>query len=943
MFMGAKDNGVIMTPWRSFRATLAIAILFSVTVTGAMGLPTVTTTFPANDQVLLSRTVNVTGTAAGSDDSWTQTTGADFSAGSTSGVLVNSTGKLTLGRTVYDDFNDNSLDAARWTLTPGSGISTTEENEKLRQGGTSTVMGWTYVAARSNGFVSNDTEARLLSLSGSGNSWATSLGLWQDGQNSINIGAHYDWTWSYIKLSCSYALGGAPGEVTLGNLGNNPAPHTFRIRYSSGTVYMYMDGNQAYTMNMNLQNPLIQIATSAVDKSRVDAAWDDVTYPTPDGNFTSRTYDSRSTYPLLTNVAWNSSAPAGTKVSVSIRSGDASDLSDASSWSPVSSGQSSGLPAVKRYLQYRVRLEWTDGLVPPELRDITFSYHKPVAKVEVSVDQQSWLQATGTTSWQASLQVPEDAAFIYSRVTDAAGDTAMRMVRIRVDTTPPVGTILINNGDWATLSPVVSVALNATDRFGIAKMMVSERSDFSGSAWGAYRSNLEWTLSAGDGEKTVYARFQDANGWESDMASDTIMLDTTPPAGSIIINDNASRTNRTAARLTINASDLLGVTEMKVSRNPNFAGTDWTPFNRSMDWTLQSGSGERTVYAMFRNPMGQESAVASDSILLDTEAPSAVLSINNGAPYTNSRLVNARLNATDNTIVASLEIAEDPALAAATLQPYQPDISWTLSPSEGGHTIYARVWDDFLNPGPIVSASITLDLTAPAANIEVPAMVDDYIINVNRGSSDILSGLAYYEIEYRDGSGNWIPWVHVIAGNTSAPSTFSGQDGRTYSFRMRAMDNAGNIGQFVEANNTATVNIPAPAVTITEPFTGATARGALRVKGTAHSGTGPTLRQVQIRIDNGSWETANGTYGWTYEMNTRSLKNGPHTITARSYDGSKYSDEAARSFVVKNPRAEPSVSLENNLPLFLIMAVMLACAGIGIAYLAGRKSRGPPG
>jgi hypothetical protein len=929
-----------MTMRHAFLDIIIVASMISLSASGASGLPAITTTYPADGQLLLSNMVNVTGTAEGSDDDWAQTTADDFAAGDTDFVVVNETGKLTLGRTVYDDFNDNSLDTGKWTPAADTGLSVIEQGQKLQLGGAAASSGWSAASVRSKGFVSYDVEANLTAFSGSGDGWATGLGFYQDDQNSININEHYDWTWNYIQLTISSRLGGTNSEAHLQNLGGNPAPRNFRIRYSAGTVYFYMDGSQVYSQNANLQSPLIQLYISAVNRARIDARWDDVTAQTPAGIFKSSIYDSRSTYPVLTNVAWNGTAPTGTKVTVSIRSGDRPDLSDATAWTPVSAGQSSGLPAAKRYLQYMVRLEWTDSKDPPELRDITISYHKPVARVDVSVDQQNWILATGTDTWRASLQVPEDAAFIYSRVTDVAGDTALGTVRIMVDTTPPVGNITINNGDWATLRPKVSLALNATDRYGVSKMMVSESPEFAGTSWVDCRQSLNWTLSGGDGPKTVYARFRDANGWESATVSASIILDTTPPAGSIIIDGGARYTNSTLAKLSINASDLLGVTRMLLSSTEDFALAEWIPFSESIDWALLAGNGERTVYAMFQNPMGQESAIVSDSIILDTQPPSAVLSINNGAPFTNSRQVSARLNASDNNVVESMEISEDPGLAGASLEPYQADSYWTLSQTEGEHTLYARVWDNARNPGAVVSASITLDLTPPTAHIGVPSSIGQYDIGVDHGASDNISGLEYYDIEYRDGTGGWTPWLtHVSFNDTTANSVFTGQDGHTYSFRIRAMDNAGNLGQFVEANNTATVNIPAPAVTITEPFANSTIRGALQIKGTAYPRTGPAVIQVFVRLDGGDWELANGTGQWTFEIQSRGLKNGPHTVTARSYDGLKYSGEVDRAFIVKNPAPEPALVIGDNF-IWVIVLILILSGALALAlYRSARKKR----
>lgn len=61
------------------------------------------------------------------------------------------------------------------------------------------------------------------------------------------------------------------------------------------------------------------------------------------------------------------------------------------------------------------------------------------------------------------------------------------------------------------------------------------------------------------------------------------------------------------------------------------------------------------------------------------------------------------------------------------------------------------------------------------------------------GTDRGVSGIATYDIQYRDGSGNnWISW---LTGTTALSSTFTGLPGHHYDFRSHAQDRAG----FVEA------------------------------------------------------------------------------------------------------------------------------------------------
>ena len=79
-----------------------------------------------------------------------------------------------------------------------------------------------------------------------------------------------------------------------------------------------------------------------------------------------------------------------------------------------------------------------------------------------------------------------------------------------------------------------------------------------------------------DGEKRLYAKFADANGLESAPASDSIIIDTTPPFnGSVSINNGALATNSTAVTLNLSATDATtSVAQTKISNTPDFVNTE---------------------------------------------------------------------------------------------------------------------------------------------------------------------------------------------------------------------------------------------------------------------------------------------------------------------------------------------------------------------------------
>jgi serine protease AprX len=79
-----------------------------------------------------------------------------------------------------------------------------------------------------------------------------------------------------------------------------------------------------------------------------------------------------------------------------------------------------------------------------------------------------------------------------------------------------------------------------------------------------------------------------------------------------------------------------------------------------------------------------------------------------------------------------------------------------------------------------------------------------------------------------------------------------------------------------------------PPVVYIDPLS--EANGTVVITGTASSAH-QTIETVEVRIDSGPYEPAEGTTTWSYEWNTTSVPNGPHLVIARAFDGKIYSYE----------------------------------------------------
>lgn len=106
----------------------------------------------------------------------------------------------------------------------------------------------------------------------------------------------------------------------------------------------------------------------------------------------------------------------------------------------------------------------------------------------------------------------------------------IRLRRTPRDTTKPTGSLTIKSGSQYTKVSSVTLTLAAQDDLsGVTSMRISNDGTFDTETWENYSTTKSWILSSGDGLKRVYAQFMDADGNVSNIISNTITLDTTPP------------------------------------------------------------------------------------------------------------------------------------------------------------------------------------------------------------------------------------------------------------------------------------------------------------------------------------------------------------------------------------------------------------------------------
>jgi hypothetical protein len=120
----------------------------------------------------------------------------------------------------------------------------------------------------------------------------------------------------------------------------------------------------------------------------------------------------------------------------------------------------------------------------------------------------------------------------------------------------------------------------------------------------------------------VYYQIRDKAGLISTY-SDTIILDTAPPTGSISINGVVEYTNSSSVVLTLSAKDVTSTVAQMHFSDDNITWTPWEAYSVSKAWTLTTGDGTKTVYVQYVDKAGLNSPIYQNTTKLDTKQPTA--------------------------------------------------------------------------------------------------------------------------------------------------------------------------------------------------------------------------------------------------------------------------------------------------------------------------------
>ena len=126
--------------------------------------------------------------------------------------------------------------------------------------------------------------------------------------------------------------------------------------------------------------------------------------------------------------------------------------------------------------------------------------------------------------------------------------------------------ITINNGALTTTSQTVNLSLFSSSA---TEVMISNDPNFGEATWEPFTFTKQWTLSDGNGKKTIYFKFKDSYGSESSTNTAVITLNLSAALAATVSNSASSATNvlptTTISNSTVFAHNLKkGMTSLDV-------------------------------------------------------------------------------------------------------------------------------------------------------------------------------------------------------------------------------------------------------------------------------------------------------------------------------------------------------------------------------------------
>ncbi len=216
----------------------------------------------------------------------------------------------------------------------------------------------------------------------------------------------------------------------------------------------------------------------------------------------------------------------------------------------------------------------------------------------------------------------------------------------------------------------------ADDSSGMAEIQISLTPDFADATWQPYAGIVPVTFTE-EGVQTVYVRTRDQAGNTSAVVTDTLMVDTIPPLGSIYPIEVVGPNTLSLTMLLAAWDNVSDVSDVRISTVGSLENALWQPYVPEITVPISyTGIAQPLIYAQFRDAAGNVSAIYTTTYLVDTTPPVLYVEVAPGDTLT--RTLNI-LVYDELSRIGEMRLSNDPLfLEGVVTLPYTQTVTWAF-------------------------------------------------------------------------------------------------------------------------------------------------------------------------------------------------------------------------------------------------------------------------
>lgn len=405
-------------------------------------------------------------------------------------------------------------------------------------------------------------------------------------------------------------------------------------------------------------------------------------------------------------------------------------------------------------------------------------------------------------------------------------NASMTPIWFAYDTADPTITFAANADDAQPVGPYrradFAVSGTVEDASGIAKV---EFSFDNGSTWqdlgvtAAAGATAPWTraiaAASNNGAKNLVARATDTFGRSKIAGPVAVTIDTVGPTGAIAAFASGYYADTQLAVSGTAADALSGV--LKAEYSTTSSSGPWSPLTGTVSWFKNDidasafPEGTASVWLKVTDNAGNESAVYSDTFVVDHYAPTLVVDAAfDSAVYKNSEFAINGTVADTNLGASPISIAATKGASAHALtNPIvydsgpDPDTWSRLINIDGTGSYEITITaTDGVGRQTVAKRTVIVDITPPTATADAVAGYVSGTVPISGLAADVGSEVASVQYQLNGTAGAWTDASGTVSWRGSLDLSSAAETAQT--LYVRALDKAGN---YSSSYATTTINV----------------------------------------------------------------------------------------------------------------------------------------